>query len=71
MDKQLQEIMQTAQADQAITGTRNFAAIVATYYQALREQGIDETHAYLLAQDYQRMQLRKALWPDVPPLTED
>jgi hypothetical protein len=70
MDKDVQDLMRTMQGDQAKAAAVTLASLLAAYFRALSDGGMDEMHAYLLVQDFQRQQLWRALWPDTPPFME-
>lgn len=65
MDDELSKIKAVADQDQALAGIRTIAGIVATYFNALREKGVDHALAEALAVGFQEMYLATMFQPKV------
>lgn len=59
-----------SELDQMETGLTNLARMTGSICKALIESGITHTQAEQLVQDWWRIQLWKAMYPDTPPTTD-
>ena len=66
-DDTIRKLTNAAQFDQAAAGLDQLATTYGIFYAGLLKNGIPDTLAADMVQDWFHLQMRKMLWPDEPP----
>ena len=71
MDKEtIGQLLKQGQRDQMETAAKDLAYVVGAYHDALKHQRIAGVLIETLVVEYQRLLLRRVLWPDAPAAPE-